>query len=981
MKISTRSFSNLSPATHAMTTRITTNLTRFFMLGLSAALLSTSVYALSNPGIPGNSGGCESSGSGGGSFHAFFDIGDTRYQKGDLLKLARAPVGEGQQLGKMPRSFDEMFSATYTQNVSSGLQTLQITVQTLELDASILQPSSLKMDRSTSSEVIEKNGAIRQVLTSNTLVDILPRLIGYHIKVYDRAVAGAKDSNGLYTIAANQIPLKENIVRTPGDVPFADTIDLIFIDRKNPAPRAVIERFIRSQNPDTLTQETYAATFDGNGAALMGSLQEREVITYSNRGARRYDYTLLRETQRVSTAADGSQGPLVLVARRQEVYKDFTPVSANALGGDSIYKRLLSETDGFGTAQARATTYTWYETANLQIHGRLMSRVAPDGGWEYYEYTDSGGVAAVEQRKYSSWLDVTMANRAQARFEKTSVNSTTGYTKQISIGGVLLSTEEFATLPGVGGEINTLTLRNSANTVLSRRVWQLHPETAAAEKAGRIAWMENPDGTAETYSYTAGSGSNDGSFTLSHRKGAGNRDGVTLGTETVTTYNKFIKASSESKKDIASGLMLDFWLAPTVDVTGRPTRIEYNGDPNDYETFQYACCGLERKRSRDGSVSVYSRDALKRIYRMDAYRYDADPAPISNATAYSGLTTTTTRGGILQSEITIGLNGETVGKKSPDSDGDGLAEVSSMVTAMSATTGKTVTTTQPDLSTVIEKTYLDGQQKSAEGTAVADTFYQYALVSLGSENALRTQTFRSTASSAEWEKTYTDALGRIVKIEFPATAPATAIPTLNYAYFPSTASLGSATQLQSMTDADGKMVSYSYNSEGERTTTTEQVSAGQLRITAVQNSVVSVPNQGNFRQTQTRLNGTLISTQQHSANGHTTIVTDLSGTTTTVKSIADAAGNSTITTTQPDGTQQVRTIIGNLVSQEAQLSTTGAPITATSYTYDALHRIETSTDARTVVASLNRLKMSRRTATSATSRSAIVARHSAVIAW
>jgi RHS repeat-associated protein len=937
MKFSLPSFAMRPLSRHLMKTA-------FGMLG--GLLLAMPLHAHDNSGPGGGGGPCPPPTSGAQSFYWVFGIGKTAYIKQDMLSLARKPVSEGFYLGSNPASFDSFFSTSYTQNLTTNWATLYLTIETVSVDASILSPSTLKMKRNINAEVIEKNGAIRQVLASDTLADVIPMAVGFHIKVYDRNVKGTKDATGLYTIPATAVPITEAIMRTPDNQAFTDTVEYVTIDRKNSGgTRVEFVRHTENHATDTHTKSVYAGSLDTSGNPVIGGLLETNQVVYSNRGSKPYDYTLTREVKRITTAAAGPQyGELKLVERRLEEYRDFTPASE----GQSSYKRCVREVDGYGSADERETRYAFYEDAsNLMLHGRLKAMVKPDGNWETYQYTDSEGAAVFQQVKYSAWRDSSFgaaadgsqADLVNAKKEVVSVGSTTGFTKVISHGGVNTNQEEFSSIPQAdGGLLNTLTYKSGTGETLSTRTWSLNSSTAAEHLAGRIAWMENPDGTAETYSYTATS---NGGFRLVHRKGAGNRNGVTAGTETTTDYNSFVEAYAESVKDIESGLVLNYWMAPMVDILGRPTRIEYNGNPEDYETFEYSCCGLARKRNRDASVTTWTRDPLKRVYSRHDYRFAADASPLSTTTVFDGLVTTVTRGGILQSETTPLLNGDTASVKSPDQNNDGHPETTTITYAAG---GRLVTTTHPDGGTEVRDNYLDGQPKSVTGTAVPDRSYVYGTHTGG----LWKQETKLTAAggTGEWTKTYLDALGRPVKTERPNGA---ALAT----YHGTDASAGFRTQLASRTDADGKTITFAYNTEGERVTVTEQMPAGQSRVTTTNHETINDSALGVSHRETTAVNGVATNVSLRSGDSYSTRFTSMGRVTTQVKSVADASGNRTVTTTNPDGTQEVRTAVGNLVTHEATKDTQGNTLLSKSYTYDALRRVATITDARTGTTTIN----------------------------
>ncbi|MFT4177116.1 MAG: RHS repeat-associated core domain-containing protein [Luteolibacter sp.] len=932
-------------------------------LFLAAALLFTPVFGEENKDVPPDDPECDDEAEQ-SSISWYFGVGDVTYSRADMLMLARNAVVEGQKGGQMPRTFDQAFGVSYTNNLARGQNKLQLGVEAAEMSGQLIHPRALKVPRYMNAQIVERweeEGEPKQIVTNNTLVDILHEVPGrLTLKVYKKDAMGPMGGpvwDKKYVILPNSVPLREIILRTPDGGVYTNTLEFILIDRENAGGVKVdITRFTRNmmgKPSDSQTKQVFTGSLDGSGNVVFGTLLEEETITYSNRGAKLYDYTLVRELKRIKTTPSGIQpDTLEVVSRRLEEYKDF---SLPEDYGNSKYKRLMREVEGYGTPEARETRYTWIEDlSNTMLHGRLKTKVTPDGNWELYEYTDSETTAVYQQIKYSAWRDAgfgsaqdgSQADLANARKETISIAENTGFTKTISHGGVVTSQEEFSSIPETNGDlINTLTLKSGDGQPLSVRTWKVYAPNASAHLANRIAWMENPDGTAETFSYTA---TTNGGFTMVHCKGAGDRNGVTEGIETTTEYNEFVEASSEVVKDIASGLTLRFWHAPTVDMLGRPTRIEYNGNSNDYETFQYACCGLEHKRNRDGSVTTWTRDPLKRIYLQYDYRFAADSSPLITATTYDGLTTTVTKGGVLESETTTLLNGKITQVKTPDQNNDGNPETTTIAYASG---GRIVTTTNPDGGTEIRETYRDGQLKSITGTAVPDRSYLYGTHTQGG-NGLWTQEIRltSTGGTGEWERSYNDGLNRIIRTERPyGSGTAADVVT----YHGTGAAAGGRTQRTSFTDADGKVTTYGYDTDGHVTTTTEQMPGSQSRVTTTSHQVVDDSALGVCEQHTTQVNGVVTEVSSRSGDGYSSRTTSLGRVTTTVKTVSDASGNATITTTNPDDTQQVQTITGNLVIHEANLDTASNVVTSTGYTYDALRRVVSATDARTGTTTVN----------------------------
>ena len=799
----------------------------FFLSMLLGFIFICELRAADNIGnISTSPGDCGSS-NGNNSFYLYFGIGQTSYTKPDLLTLARRPVSEGYYLGRNPASFDQFFDISYTENLTSNLSILNVTIEKTSLDASVLLPASLKIKRSTSAEVIESNGTIQQVLTANTLANVSVLPVGFHIKVYNKNSVNAKGADGLYVIPGASVPMSEWIMRTPGGGAFSNMVESIVIDRKNSgAPRVEVNRFTANKAEGVYSKMTYEGSLDTAGEVVIGGLLETDVVTYSNRGAKPYDYTLIREISRVTTTASGPQyGSLKLVSRRLEEYKDFTP---SAAGGMPSYKRRMKEVDGYLTSSPRETRYTWYDDVeNPMIHGRLKTMVLPDGYWEYYTYVDSAGAAVYQQTKYSAWRDASFgaaldgsdADLLNAKKEVTSVGSTTGFTRVTSYAEMVFKKEVLTVIPQPDGSLlNTFSESDGNGIVLSSRAWLLNSSTAQTFFAGRIAWMENPDGTADSYSYTP---TPSGGFRLVHRSGVGTRSGVTAGNQITTEYNSFAEAAAETTIDITTGLVLNQWIASQVDLLGRPLRIEYNGNQNDYETFQYSCCGLERRMDRDGGITTWARDPLKRIYRQSYARNASETSPQLSTFTHDGLTTTEWRGGLLVRSVNLHLNGEVISTSVPDEDGDGLPETITHRTILPFYSGKTVIIEHPNRGVESLSYYLDGQIKSSAGPLRPYVNYSYGVEAGGTHRLIKrvSKISSETPGGASTEVIYTDALNRLSMVENPdEMGDQGAVENTVYNYFSASAPLGSRTQLETIANSStGSLISYTYNARGWRT--------------------------------------------------------------------------------------------------------------------------------------------------------------------
>ena len=918
--------------------------------------------------------GCSTPGnqdSGTSSFNWSLMAGHTRFPfQGSFLTTMRFGVWEGQVRGHMPRNFDQVFGYYFRDGGLTNRHAFYLGMETAEISADLLDPKSLTCDQLSSNvEVIKEGDSLRQIVTDDTFVDIVPQTIGFHIKLYHASERGAKGTL-LYTPSG--IPFVEVIFRTPDLQAFTNTIELVHIDRRGSGTKVDIQRFIRNTVNDSVTHQTFTGSLNDDDTVAKGAQIKEEVITYSARGAKPYDYTLVRETKMAKVDPAGTTsiyGELMVVDRRLEQYRD---LSINSAGGDSRAKRLVKLVEGDPT-NIYQTRYEWYEdVTNPQLNGRLKWVKRPDGSWEYYEYTNSETAATSQEIKYEPWLNMPFTTdpvllNSLARKTTTMISSEIAMTRTVHVKGVKIAEETRGMVTQGDGAILITTGKWTGTDWLYSNE-QFHSQDAAELEAGKIEWKEDFDGTAEKYSYSGTPGAD---ITVTVLKGAGTRDNVYSGTKTERIYNEHLQVYSEQVFDIEHpALPLESWLGSLPDKMGRPLRIEYNGNSADYETRQYGCCGLEQQRNRDGSVEIYFNDHFKRTYRQQSNRYVNDPSPVYTSTKFDGLTTTVTRGGTLVSETIRSLNGLTTTTVSPSR--KSTQAVDRLITRVvkNPSDGSTTNSYQVGAGwneqgaatvTSVTKNYLDGRISSVSGDAVTDVTYAYDTYSGGGggydmDNLDGVGILTTSTSSGLVSRTYTDALGRTVRSASPATG------TTNYHYYAANTGAGLRGKLSSVTDADTIATTYGYNDRGERTTTTRIVPLASdcaTQVTTITNDVVSGVTTshedfaGTFHhQSQSIASNVVVSNSYVSLDRLTNITKTLTGDTITIKTRPDANGVFTSTIVHPDGTKTVQTTTpageDNIVLTKRIAAGANPPtISSTTNQYDTLNRLLSVTDSRT----------------------------------
>ncbi|SHK31936.1 hypothetical protein SAMN02745181_3600, partial [Rubritalea squalenifaciens DSM 18772] len=288
------------------------------------------------------------SGSGTNSLHWNVGIGVSRQDKDvDIQVLSRQPAVEGHS-GGTKRTFEQTFDSLFHDD-AIGRISHKLELDVADLSGDVFDPAVLKIASSGHDERIELNGFINQVLTDNAFTHVDKNTDGFRVRVWNRMDISLVKPSGetLYTVPTED-PLQ--------DITFTKLADyqLQIVTKEDFGASGVstkTQKFVQDTVNDTMTTYTY----EGEGTG--GTLVAREELTFSNRGARKWDYTIERKQYRADLNADGTYGAgtLDLINHTSEVYQDFSE-STNTAGGDPGAKRLVSVVVDPGTGGAALTT-------------------------------------------------------------------------------------------------------------------------------------------------------------------------------------------------------------------------------------------------------------------------------------------------------------------------------------------------------------------------------------------------------------------------------------------------------------------------------------------------------------------------------------------------------------------------------------------------------------------------------------------------
>jgi YD repeat-containing protein len=329
------------------------------------------------------------------------------------------------------------------------------------------------------------------------------------------------------------------------------------------------------------------------------------------------------------------------------------------------------------------------------------------------------------------------------------------------------------------------------------------PRDAAIPEAdrGRLKSIERPNGTVELHSHAL-HGEN---LVTTIDKGAGTLSGVTDGTRTVSTHTKHDTLIKEIVSDIASGVVLSTREAIAFDANDQVTRWAYDNDLDDFSETLNGCCGIDSTRSRDGIATTYTRDGLKRpktaISQGITLTYTYGSTTIGG-TVFPTENVTATAGGLtLDRGTTVrDLAGNVIQQISPDLDGDGNPEITTITRDFAS---RTTTTTHPDDGTIVSTDYADGQSQSTTGTATAPVYHTY-LTHTEQGGGLVTGT--ASTATGPWNLTYQNLASRTLKSTFHDGTTELVLQTNSY---------DTVGRLISTTDADNVTTLTAYNAKGE----------------------------------------------------------------------------------------------------------------------------------------------------------------------
>lgn len=448
---------------------------------------------------------------------------------------------------------------------------------------------------------------------------------------------------------------------------------------------------------------------------------------------------------------------------------------------------LIEEVRGSGPS-------SWINTFDYHTNGMVRQASRGDGSWTYNVYDNQWRPLTV----YSSWLgQAPSTNSALCRVTENSYDASV-------VSG---SGDDSAVRPHIPRRVieyvagTEVSRRYNVNYYLSETnellIQEIRCQTAGAAwnasdnlvtyilhfaegpYRGQPRLIVHPDRNAESYSYTAGT---NGYTTTTHQSGlilfsdfityldlgglpAVFDTDVEFGTEQETTSdalgvvlsrtNRFLYDGSWSKP--ADKFDTGWEVFSGFDASLRPTRVDYMDGT--YSLTGYGCCGVQTFTNREGTVTSFGMDALKR--RVTTL---GNGITQSNLLDAAGNTLASVRFGTDNSVITNSSSTfDTAGQLLSST--DALGNTTTYTNYFDGSGYLVRQTTYPGGGTRVERYYRDGSLFDVSGTTAYPLSYAYGVTN---DSAGRLYSVEQRGS--EWTMTVNNMLGQHHKTVYAAAS-------------------------------------------------------------------------------------------------------------------------------------------------------------------------------------------------------------------
>jgi RHS repeat-associated protein len=507
--------------------------------------------------------------------------------------------------------------------------------------------------------------------------------------------------------------------------------------------------------------------------------------------------------------------------------------------GERLTKKVVGEDNDFPLT----TQFFYYQTGSNA--GKLQKVVEPSGFWQQYSYDTQGRTTKIVSQflnlpQLSQGTSETSCRVIEHTYDQAFIQRTKNGNTETDdltldrltprrtiekLQNVIIHISYFGAFPD--GEqhivecaaptgVASSDLANPANLVTIRQF-----ETAGPF-SGRIKSIQNPDGTKQLYTYELLSGNRRKEvvdslaayWDLDPNKPEERE--IIYGTRIATIFSATDQIESRITKallfDGSESIVLASEISSDPDPTDpfqRPRRVDYLDGT--YSRSTYGCCGLDTATDKDGTVTSYGYDTLKRLNStsMNSVRventYDAAGNLLSTVRYPSDNSTATTLNSTLydlagRRRITSDAYGNQTRYDPIDSDPS--VQVKTRTLYPIAVNGEL------DGGEKIETRNQDGSIQSITGSARFPVKFDYGVELVGGQNwtfTLETRLDANYNPTTQTIKTYSDPLHRKIKVKWPDLNGSPVEHTFEY---------NNKGQLWRETDPDGVVKIFRYNARG-----------------------------------------------------------------------------------------------------------------------------------------------------------------------
>jgi RHS repeat-associated protein len=462
---------------------------------------------------------------------------------------------------------------------------------------------------------------------------------------------------------------------------------------------------------------------------------------------------------------------------------------------------------------------------------------------------------------------------------------------------------------------------------------------------GEIESIRYPDATFARWSYLIDSDT----LTTTVWRGATAPNGTNVvdGTMTITVVGSVGEMLSSMTYDVSSNGLIERIMYSNHDPQMRPQKVEYLDGSTDWTL--YDCCGASSSTNRDGVITSYEYDNLRRQVASTTggvrTQYVLDPM---------GRTTNV---------VIIGTNGtsriakrtvyDKAGRLTEESDANLVKRVESASVNGSGQVVKSTTYAHGTsaAATRTEIHFRDGSLASVTGSATQPVRYEYGVESESGVMRRYAKEIRLDAAlvdTPEWKKSYFDHLGRNYKTAFAPDASGYEQTWFN--------AIGQPVKQR---DLDGIVTLYQYNAQGAVELTAVDLNGngaidlGSDRVTrrqvdyATGNLGIFVRRERTYEfQTTGNTNGTLRLSVETTPNGLRSWSFSDGATNSVFSGIADANGVRRTTNWNAAGVSVVTTTQRGYEVSRRVRNTAGVEIEGSDFIYDEFGRRSKTIDLR-----------------------------------